>query len=239
MANANRTVLLENLEPSCYFIKGTLTYSRLTRRIDGDELINDQKRRVAIGQQPRQKAYTTATVKNAIVIPTGPNGTKTPVDIYGEESFYQSATNDTPNFTGENSSPNQLPWIGVSFDGGKTVDQIKPEGELDVGNEVILVMRVYKNKKINKTGRSLDGVIVLGEPKYYSGPTNLSQYGITFNPLKDDSVTADNDPSEVTTPAAPQVPAQQAPQQANPFQQSTPFSNPGSPFGGMGYTPNE
>jgi hypothetical protein len=238
---SNRTIQLNQIEPSIFLVKGTLTFSRLTKQIAGDALEKDKQRRVAQGKHPRNKPYTVASVNNATIFQTNPSP-MTPAEIYGQESFYTSQAHPGYNFSGENSG-NRLPWIGVSYDGGKTVNQIKPQGELDSGNEVILVMRIYKsNNGSMNNGKSLDGVIVLGEPKYYTSQgANLSQYGITFNPLADeaDFDDASHEDKNNTAPQAP-VAFQQAPvapQQA-PFQQTPPFSNPGTPFGGMNYNPN-
>lgn len=224
----NRTISLNMVEPSTYFVKGNLTFSRLTSQIAGDELEKDKRRREAKGFIPIERPYTTATIHNAEIMRVNPDR-KTNAEIYGEESFYRNAKQSGYSFTGNNKGKS-LPWIGTSKDGGKTIDQIVPEGELAGNLNVILVMRVFKGKMNN--GQSLDGVIVLEPIKYYENNTqNLAQYGITFNSC----------PSPAEKPVA--QPAAESPI-ATPFSTeptatNTPFASAPSAFGqsGIQYKP--
>lgn len=247
----NRTVQLNQIPPSTYLVKGILSFSRLTSKVEGEELVKDQQRRQSNGLRPIEKPYTSVTVHNAQIVQMNPN-MKTPAEIYGEESFYQSKNNNNNGYSfSAINKGNGLPWIGVSNDGGKTVNQIIPDGELANELQVIVVMRIFKSSLNN--GQSVDGIILLEPPKYYTNATNnLAQYGITFNPIERPVETV----GEIPTP----VPAQQTPNvaPATPFntQSANPFSNPAqaptpvanSPFGqpiqpngfpnGIQYTPN-
>ena len=248
----NRTIDLNQIEPSIYFVKGVLSFSRLTKKIDGEELLKDQQRRSSMGLIPINKPYTSATIYNATIMQVNP-AQKTPAEIYGEESFYHSKTKSGYTFTANNKS-NGLPWIGVSTNGGKTVDQIIPEGELANDLNVILVVRIFKGKMNN--GQSLDGVIVLDPIKYYTNTgQNLAQYGITFNPVETtpetDPQTVGPAPMQTPVPQTNTMPASQpmnspfgnAP--ANPFSNqpsASPFGQPspvnGYPNNGIQYNPN-
>lgn len=235
---SNRTVNLNQIQtPTYFFVKGKLSYSRLTKKIEGEELQKDQQRRLSRGFNPIDKPYTTATIHDAAILQTNP-AQKTNAEIYGEESFYHSKTNSGYSFTANNKG-NNLPWIGTSMDNGKTVDQIIPESELANDLDVILVMRVFSTKLNN--GVSLDGVIVLGPVKYFTNTTSsLADYGITFNPAPQSDTNV-----ETVGPAPVQVPVQQPIQSETPFgqpqqtpTQQTPFGNPSpnpfsnnSPFG--------
>lgn len=239
----NRTVNLNQIEPTNYFVKGKLSFSRLTKKIEGDELIKDQQRRSAMGFIPIEKPYTTATIYDAAIMQINP-AQKSPAEIYGEESFYHSKNKHGYTFTGNNKG-SSLPWIGVSTDGGKTVDQIVPESELASDLNVILVMRIFKGKMNN--GQTLDGVIVLDPIRYYAGTAqNLAQYGITFNPAEPEKLETE-DANPVAVPAsAPQpmnTPFEAVPQ--NPFT-NTPFGQPVQqtpanmyPNNGIQYNPND
>lgn len=236
----NRTVNLNQIQPSNYFVKGKLSFSRLTKKIEGDELIKDQQRRNAMGFISIDKPYTTATIHDAAIMQINP-AQKSPAEIYGEESFYHSKNKSGYTFTGNNKS-SSLPWIGVSSDGGKTVDQIIPEGELANDLNVILVMRIFKGKMNN--GQSLDGVIVLDPIKYYTGTTqNLAQYGITFNPATPIDTTPEAiAPAPVSVPQTANMPFENVP--STPFSNS-PFSQPAQPTmnnypnNGIQYNPND
>lgn len=234
-----------------------MAFSRVTKQIAGEELIKDQQRRSSKGLLPIEKPYTQATIYDAEIVPVNPNG-NTSAEIYGRESFYHSKSHSGYNFTANNKSK-QLPWIGTSTDGGKTVNQITPEGELANDLNVILVLRIFKTKRNN--GQSLDGIIVLDPIRYYTGNNDLSQYGITFNPVPTpvnqttvekpvgQVITQTQSPVQspvqtpVQTPVQPpvQIPVQQ-PNMVTPFSaqqsQATPFGNPQThPFSNTQNTP--
>lgn len=223
------------------FIQGVLTYSRLTQKIDGEELKKAQDRARAAGQIPTEKPYTTATISNAKVLHTSANG-MTIFEQYIDEHLYKSKKNPSAgyHYTGINTG-NTLPWIGTSNDNGKNVDQIRPEGELASGLNVILVMRTFRSKTTGNIGRTLDGVIVLGDVKYYQNNTqaeSLMEYGITFNPAPPVAPATESEtPQSNVTFDAPVQP------QNSPFGQPSGqpsdyhngFSSPG--VNGIGYTP--
>lgn len=183
---ANRTVNTNMLTPNkTIMIRGKLTYSRVTKFIDGDELRKDNQRRAQRNLPEISKPYTTASICNATVLYENPNQ-KTPEDIYAEESLYQSTspTNTGWNFQGMNKGK-ILPYIAVMRPDGTTADQIKPEGELAAGLDVTLVLRVFAAKPNNGVG--LDGIIVNEPIRYYNGGLGigLAERGITFNASPD------------------------------------------------------
>lgn len=233
---SNRTINLNQLQPnSTILVRGKLGYSRLTRQIDGEELQKDMQRRQQKGWIPIEKPYTTATINNAEVIPSGLNGQKSQADIYIEEHFYQSRSNQAAgwSYTANNKGA-KLPYI-CEMKGNQAVEVI-PEGELASGLDVTLVLRVFKGRPNN--GLSLDGVIVNEPIRYYTGATGagLSDRGITFVPAPAAAAPAPAQataaPASAPAPApAPAVaPAPAAfPADDNPF--GTPVSAPvGNPY---------
>lgn len=247
----NRTVNLNQLVPNTtILVRGKLAYSRLARQIDGEELQKDMSRRQQKGWIPIEKPYTTATINNAAVIPSA-NGQKGPADIYVEEHFYQSRSNQATgwSFTANNKGKN-LPWV-AEMQGTQAI-QVIPEGELANGLDVTLVLRVFKGKPNN--GLSLDGVIVNEPIRYFNGTAGagLADMGITFVP----AANAPKAPAAQPAPAPAVAPAAAPagfPADENPFGTpvTAPAGNPyaaapapaGMPFGapqqqGIRYNPN-
>lgn len=222
---ANRTVSLNQVEPGTTFmVRGNLTFSRITSRIEGEELTRriDSARRNGI--IPIDKPHTTASINHARVVYTNvdQNGnpvSKTLIEQYAEESLYQSSKNPQQglHYNAYNKGTN-LPNVGVLAEDGKTVNGVIPEHELANGLDVTLVMRVFKPKTQMNHGVCLEGVIVNEPIRYYDGnamANSLSEHGITWNPA----------------PAPANQPANQPVQ--NPYQSSNtaPQTSQDEPFG--------
>lgn len=185
---SNRTITTNQLTPGRIFlVRGKVGFSRLTSRIEGEELQQDIQRRRSKGWLPIEKPYTTITINQAEVIVKDRNNIQ-PEEQYAIESLYTSSSQRGQggySYTANNKGTRALPYIAVTRAGAQgVVDQIQPEGELANGLDVTLVMRVFKGKP--NMGVSLDGVIV-NEPIRYFDNTRagdgLDGFGITFNPL--------------------------------------------------------
>lgn len=185
---SNRTITTNQLTPGRIFlVRGKVGFSRLTSRIEGEELQQDIQRRRSKGWLPIEKPYTTITINQAEVIVKDRNNIQ-PEEQYAIESLYTSSSQRGQggySYTANNKGTRALPYIAVTRAGEQgVVDQIQPEGELANGLDVTLVMRVFKGKP--NMGVSLDGVIV-NEPIRYFDNTRagdgLDGFGITFNPL--------------------------------------------------------
>lgn len=185
---SNRTITTNQLTPGRIFlVRGKVGFSRLTSRIEGEELQQDIQRRRSKGWLPIEKPYTTITINQAEVIVKDRNNIQ-PEEQYAIESLYTSSSQRGQggySYTANNKGTRALPYIAVTRAGTQgVVDQIQPEGELANGLDVTLVMRVFKGKP--NMGVSLDGVIV-NEPIRYFDNTRagdgLDGFGITFNPL--------------------------------------------------------
>lgn len=214
MPNLGSNIKESQLTPnSIVFVRGNITFARLTSHIEGDELKKDQKRRESRGQIPIDKPYTTVTVTNA-KIQQMQQGVKTNEEQFVEGKFYYK--NDNPsvyNYTVNSKSP-FLPYVSQAVDGDiSNVNEIAPEGELDNGLDVILVLRIFQTKGFNgRKGVSLDGVICVDPIRYYgtdSAKNRLAECGITFNALPADQKPAVQTPAPATQTEAP-APAQAA-----------------------------
>lgn len=239
-------------------IHGTVAFSRITKKIDGDELIQDQQRRAMRGWSPIEKPYTSITINNAQVLVKDPSQ-PTLFEQYVSERLYQSTSANAQGYSYTATSKGRdLPWVALQRENSSIYDQIRPEGELATGVEVTIVLRAFKAPQHN--GVALDGVICTNGIRYFSvnSPDSAisSLFGGTLNPLPANAVTeepAEN--AEVPTPsydepvatpfsAQPAQPAQQpaqvatmpanmpVPQQTTPQQPMQPQGiNPAATYG--------
>lgn len=199
---SNRTISTNQLTPGRIFlVRGKVGFSRLTSRIEGEELQQDIQRRRSKGWLPIEKPYTTITINQTEVIVKDRNNIQ-PEEQYAIESLYTSSSQRGQggySYTANNKSTRSLPYIAVTRAGAQgIVDQIQPEGELANGLDVTLVMRVFKGKP--NIGVSLDGVIVNEPIRYFDNTragAGLDGFGITFNPLTPGTLptAAENDNS--------------------------------------------
>lgn len=254
---ANRTISTQSLTPGELFcVRGKLTYGRLAKQVDGEELEKDKQRRAARGMRPIERPYTSATITDAYVQLKDKNN-PTLEERYAQESLYTSHANDSHgfNFSAVNRG-NRLPWIGVRDPQDPfKVEQIVLPNELASGLDVTLVMRVFQGKP-NK-GVTLDGVVLNEPPRYFAsaGPTaSLSALGITFVPAATEAPATEATPMaheefpNIFNPAPGVKSAQPEPAPAQTFTQTNPWENAqepenlfnkpfGSNSGGITYNP--
>lgn len=250
---ANRTISTQSLTPGELFcVRGKLTYGRLAKQVDGEELEKDKQRRAARGMRPIERPYTSATITDAYV-PLKDKNNPTLEERYAQESLYTSHANGSHgfNFSAVNRG-NRLPWIGVRDpQDPMKIEQIVLPNELASGLDVTLVMRVFQGKP-NK-GVTLDGVILNEPPRYFASadPTaSLSALGITFIPAETTAPAAETAPmAHETFPFAnQQAQPQPEPAPAQTFAQTNPWENAqepenlfnkpfGSNSGGITYNP--
>lgn len=221
-------------------VRGNVTFSRITRRLEGEELKNDQARRRTRGQIPIDKPYVTISICNATIVPKVPN-TLTPDEQYVAERFYTSQKPEKPgmNFTIDSKSQ-YLPYISQVKEGNpREVDQVKPLGEPATGLDVVLVLRIFQSSNYGGMGRkgvTLDGIIAQEPIRYYTSNNAallLKERGITYNALPPEELESmtqqaanNTEVDNSATPAGTQV----APPTGNPFSTNDPNVNP---FAGM------
>lgn len=203
---SNRTVTTNQLTPGTLIaVRGKLSYSRLTSRIEGEELRKDMARRQQKGWIPIDKPYTTATIEQAEVICKNAQN-RTPEEVYALESLYTSPTKPQVGYqyTANNKGTFSLPYIAQrDMANPNLVKQVLPEGELASGLDVTLILRVFKGKPNN--GVTLDGVIVNEPIRYYDSAragAGLDQLGISFEALPAGTIPT---ATPVEAPAAPHM----------------------------------
>lgn len=224
---ADRTIKSNRLTPNAtYLVRGKVGYSKIKSQTTDAERERDNKNRAQRGVHPVDKNYTTITIYDAQVLCKNPQ-VPTIEEQYAAESLYFSS-NQTKypgnNFSAMNKTK-YLPVIGVkapTAENPNNYAEIVPEGELAVGLDVTLVMRVYKGQGSNN-GVSLDRVLVNEPIKYYGGNSEvdktLSAFGITFQAMPPEAKAAAKAAVQVETPA--QTPVQNtAPVQNNTFAQA-------------------
>ena len=250
---ANRTISTQSLTPGELFcVRGKLTYGRLAKQVDGEELEKDKQRRAARGMRPIERPYTSATITDAYV-PLKDKNNPTLEERYAQESLYTSHANGSHgfNFSAVNRG-NRLPWIGVRDpQDPMKIEQLVLPNELASGLDVTLVMRVFQGKP-NK-GVTLDGVILNEPPRYFASAdptTSLSALGITFIPAETTAPAPEAAPmaheafpftNQQAQPEPEQTPAQTF-TQTNPWENAQEpenlFNKPfGSNSGGITYNP--
>jgi len=250
---ANRTISTQSLTPGEIFcVRGKLTYGRLAKQIDGEELERDKQRRATRGMRPIERPYTSATITDAYV-PLKDKNNPTLEERYAQESLYTSHANGSHgfNFSAVNRG-NRLPWIGVRDpQDPMKIEQLMLPNELASGLDVTLVMRVFQGKP-NK-GVTLDGVIINEPPRYFASadPTaSLSALGITFIPAETAAPAPEAAPMahEAFPFTNQQAQPQPEPAPAQTFTQTNPWENAqepenlfnkpfGSNSGGITYNP--
>ena len=229
-------------------LRGKLEYSRLMSMIDGEEL----QRRIA---QQRQlgsmyitdKPHTTVTLRGVQVIYSDPNN-PTVEEQYVAQKCYNSKKHPDKGlmFNLDNKSP-FLPPVWVPANPANLtegyVQLTDPEGELDSGLDISLILTTFKAGNNANLGLGLDSVVVNEEPRYYSNNRvdrdKLAALGIVFNsnpvnPSYNMAPQADAQPTDqpapaytdnqgLPTPGIGNGPSAQAPaQQAQPQQNQAP-----------------
>lgn len=255
---SNRTVQNSQLTPgTSFFVRGKLSYARITSQIAGAELRQSDDRRTARGWLPVGRPYTTATINQAQVQMENPQA-PTPEQIYAQESLYTSQhSNEGYSYTCNNKGK-YLPWVGVRNADG-SVEQIKPEGELASGLDVTLCMNIFAVHGRSNRGVTLAGIIIEEPVRYYSADdatAMLARAGITYHSNSkaeaarridgstDESMNMNNSTEQTIVQSPYNVPAQNVrqPQPNIPNVQSMNsqmpvFSNAGNQQG-IHYNPN-
>lgn len=201
---SNPKISADMLKPNTIiFVEGDVTFSRITRFVEGKELEAENHRRATLPKPmlPASRPYTTIAIANAKIVPMTP-GQLTLEEQYVQSKFYVSK-ND-PNvlcFSYENKSP-YLPRVSqVQPNNPNAFDQIMPEGELANGLHVMLLMNIYQAKNFGKNALGLDQIVCKEPIRYYNGSSvadALAKRGMSYTPL-----TPEQDRAAVTPKRAP------------------------------------
>ncbi|MET3172901.1 UNVERIFIED_ORG: hypothetical protein ABIB52_000729 [Arthrobacter sp. UYCu721] len=180
---ANYQVTASQLTPNTtVHIKGKLTYSRLAKLVDGEDLIKADANRVKNGMSPIGRAHTSVNLSDAEVVFANPAGPTLEETFVNERRYVSSKHADHGQCYSMDNKSTNLPIVAVQNAAGEA-EQVILEGDLAAGLEVTLVLRVYKPKGYSNCGLSLD-LVLLHEPvRYYNPGVNtgeLAARGIIF-----------------------------------------------------------
>lgn len=223
------------------WVRGRISYCRVTSQVAGRELDNANARRKEHKMRPINKPYTTVTINHAQIIPVQP-GSKTLEEQYIEERFYTASDPTKAQTDGYCCSVinkgKRLPY--VAYLQGNQMNQIVPEGELQNGLDVTIVIRTFKSPDGN--GITLDGIILNEQARYYSNNTQgFIERGITFNPVQgyDDTARPGNGVAEPIGDTQPvqQTPISQTPASNTPFSANNGNGAPYNPAQSAMYNP--
>ena len=263
---AQKTVNTNNLTPGAIIlIRGQVTYSHITKKIEGDELARQVDRARRDGRIPPDpnKPYTQLSIDH-VTVPVKDKDHPTLEETYALEHIYQIVRRETGEtvwcYQGMNKG-RDLPKVLVrNAQGG--YDEIQPEGELANGLNVTLVMRVFTTNLNN--GISMDAIMVDEPIRYFTSNDVLNQLeklgvAVTRKAAAPAAVPgySDAQPQKGTTaPAAPvagnpfstatpatatkaQTSTPQSPLAPNPFTDAYAIPDNSAQSGGIVYDPRE
>lgn len=163
-------------------IRGKLTFSRLSKLIDGEELAKVDARARQMGSIPVGRPHTSVSMSQAEVLYADPNSPTLEEQFVAERRFVSPTYPEHgQSYSLDNKSPN-LPVVGTLNADGE-VEQVVLESDLAAGLDVTLVLRVYKPQGYTNCGLSIDLVLVNEPIRYYNtglNQTELAARGIVF-----------------------------------------------------------
>lgn len=185
-----RTIKSNALTPGqILIVEGKVYFSRITRRLDGEDLQRDMQSRKNAGLQPITDPYASLTLYETVAQGTG----NQVADTYLYESIYQGKKGVPNQFTAVSKSKknadgtykNPLPrCYEIQPDG--SFKEFVPRSEFAQDLKVRIVQRVYAAEPNN--GLSFDAILVMEPVRYYERNdtvNTLSQLGINITSLSD------------------------------------------------------
>lgn len=169
-----------------FMVRGKLTYSRLTRKIDGEELKESIRREQQMGTKfPTTVPHTIAQICDAQIVPNNSldPDTTAKVNTYLNYALYQSRSAGSTGYTLRVVNTGNIPWVCARQPDG-TLKQVALEQELANGQIVTLVLNVYASKTYTNKGLGITGIIVESPTvAYYAGglDAQLRAAGIIFS----------------------------------------------------------
>lgn len=206
-------------------VRGRTTFSRIARRVEGEELEREKARERARGARViHDKPYTCLSIDQAEVVMRDPNN-PTKEEIWAQEHLFTSNSGKYTGycFTARNKSTT-LPKVCLMNGLSGTAPEMEEPlpAELANGLLVTMVLRVFQAMPNN--GVSLDRVILHEPIRYYnSSIPDLSAWGMTIKPAENPAPQAPATAAPQAQPAAPApvpntaAPAPVAPPTGNPF----------------------
>lgn len=206
-------------------IKGSVSFARIDKLIDGEALEKENKRRAGLGMNP-MKPFRSITIENPEVV----QGQNTPLATFHGQSVYTDQKTGVPKLTVDSKS--KFPPAYGHFQEDGTLKEIPdPQRNPAVGQVVYLWIEAYSSKGFPNMGSSFNAIVFeKGDIKYYETGGGLAGFGQALG------VSVQSMPSQPQAQPEPQVvngnfgglaPAPHQPQ-TNPAAQNT------GGFGGLG-----
>ena len=205
-----RTIKSNALTPGqILIVEGKVYFSRITKRLDGEDLQRDMQSRKNAGLQTITDPYASLTLYDTVAQATG----NQVADTYLYESIYQGKKGVPNQFVATSKSKknadgtykNPLPrCYELQPDG--TFKEFVPRSEFAQDLKVQIVQRVYAAEPNN--GISFDAILVMEPVKYYERNdtvNTLSQLGINITPLTDAERAAQTPKVEIPAPVVTPV----------------------------------
>ena len=205
-----RTIKSNALTPGqILIVEGKVYFSRITKRLDGEDLQRDMQSRKNAGLQPITDPYASLTLYDTVAQATG----NQVADTYLYESIYQGKKGVPNQFIATSKSKknadgtykNPLPrCYELQPDG--TFKEFVPRSEFAQDLKVRIVQRVYAAEPNN--GISFDAILVMEPVRYYERNdtvNTLSQLGINITPLTEAERAAQTPNVEIPAPVATPV----------------------------------
>lgn len=201
--------LRNQMQPNEYvLVQGTLMFSHLVRRLEGDALAKENARIQQFGRNPYAMPVMKATLMNPKVIYKDPNQ-PTAAELYTESTVYISNSKSNPGpCMNIESQAKTHPYFAVATDEtAKSFKQVYPKDDPANGTPAIIVYNTYSSH--SSVNRNINGVLILTpEPTWgmASGITRDTQalinFGITLQPTADPNATYDENSPEAAAIAA-------------------------------------
>lgn len=233
---------LAGFAPCTVNIRGKVSYSHISKMVDGTELANTNQRRLANGLTPYDKPYSALTIQDAYIVD---DGTLNPtVKAVLEERFGNKTNPDgtiSKVWYGTSKSPT-LPPVAYGAEAGNDAGKgiadkdVPLTAELATGLDVTIGVKIYKGKI--GTGLGMDYVLVNEPIRYYTASgiqKALEQQGLTYaaptGEVKADTTPVAVSPMANVAPVPQAVTPQPVAQQpaATPVQQVAPVPQQAAP----------
>jgi hypothetical protein len=215
MAHQFRT---DQLTPKATMVvEGTLAFSRLVTRYEGDELAKRVASSRQAGQRyPTTEPYYTISLLDPQVVQLGT--TPSVEEQYIAERFFTHRSGKNAGRTGFSfDAVATFPPSRYQFLGHSQIEAIEDDRELDSGLRVRLVLTVFHSEKNQANGVGLDAVLVMDKARFFEPQT----IGSAVETLRGLGLTVIEPPAPVQTAAAP---AQAAPEPVPAVQTADPWT---------------
>lgn len=212
-------------------IKGTVSFARLDKLVEGEALASENARRKGLGMMAADKPFRSITIENPEIV----QGGGTPLAQFHGQNVYTSGAGK-PSMSLESKSL-FAPKYG-QIQNGTLVEIADPQKNPAPGQEVFLMIEAFGSKSMAnaKLGSSFNAIAFPeGEIKFYEGATGgggLSGFGQALNlPVQNLSGNAQ---APAQTPVFGQQAETAAPAQNNGFG-SQPVQQPAAPAQDNGF----